>query len=204
MADASTTPADEELLARFARGDASAFELLYGRYRRPIYTYILRSARDQGHAEELLQEVFLRVVQRAEEFKGDSKFSTWLYSITRNLCIDHSRKMAFRRHQSLDATRDGEDGVGSSLGDRTAAEDIPADRLVDSTALAVRMEAAIGALPDDQREVFLMRQVQQLPFQEIAEITGVPENTVKSRMRYALERLQKVLADDEPNVTEVG
>jgi len=94
---------DEQLLARFNGGDPAAFEVLLQRYRRPLYNFILRSVRERDRAEDLLQDVFLRVLQRSSEFKGEAKFSTWLYTIARNLCIDTSRKMVFRRHRSLDA-----------------------------------------------------------------------------------------------------
>ena len=103
MSPDQDTVTDAELLARFNEGDAKAFEILLGRYQRPIYNFIFRSVRHKDHAEELLQEVFLRVIQRSKDFKGQSKFSTWLYTIARNLCIDHSRKMSFRRHKSLDS-----------------------------------------------------------------------------------------------------
>ncbi|MCA9602998.1 MAG: RNA polymerase sigma factor [Polyangiales bacterium] len=198
------TIADEELLRRFGAGDARAFEALYDRYRRQIFTFIVRSTRDRAAAEELTQEVFLRVVQRADDFKGQSKFSTWLYSITRNLCIDHSRKMAFRRHRSLDAPLRTDETGGASLGDRVASDDLAPDRNVESNTMRSRMEAALAAVPEEQREVFLMRQVEHLSFAEIALVVGVPENTVKSRMRYALERLQKALAEFEDNVAEAG
>lgn len=188
---------DDELLARFNDGDAAAFEVLLERYRRPVYNFILRSVRQRDRAEELLQDVFLRVVQRSGDFKGQSKLSTWLYTIARNLCIDHSRKMQFRRHKSLDAPTRGRDEEGPSLMDRVEGKQLGADREAISNELRERIAHAIDELPEEQREVFLMRQVSHLPFKEIADIVGVPENTVKSRMRYALERLQEALAEFE-------
>ena len=190
-----TELSDEELLARFNDGDAGAFEVLLGRHRRPLFNFVLRSVRNRDQAEELLQDVFLRVVQRSEDFKGQSKFSTWLYTIARNLCIDHSRKMQFRRHKSLDAPTRGKDDEGPSLLERVAGRDLGADRENIGREIQEKITEAIALLPDEQREVFLMRQVSHLPFKEIADIVGVPENTVKSRMRYALERLQEALAD---------
>lgn len=188
---------DEELLARFNDGDAAAFEVLLERYRRPVYNFILRSVRQRDRAEELLQEVFLRVVQRSTDFKGQSKLSTWMYTIARNLCIDHSRKMQFRRHRSLDAPTRGKEEDGPSLMSRVEGKELGADREAISHELRERIAYAVDELPEEQREVFLMRQVSHLPFQEIADIVGVPVNTVKSRMRYALERLQEALAEFE-------
>jgi RNA polymerase sigma-70 factor (ECF subfamily) len=117
----------------------------------------------------------------------------------RNLCIDHLRKRALRRHPSLDepGQKGGKDGDGPSLGERTEDPKASVEREATGRELAVKIAAAVEALPDDQREVFLLREGSNLPFKEIAEITGVPENTVKSRMRYALERLQGTLSDYE-------
>lgn len=194
---------DEELLAQFNGGDARAFEVLLGRYRTPIYTFVLRSVRDPDRARDLTQDVFLRVVQRAAGFEGKSKFSTWLYTIARNLCIDTSRKMVFRRHRSLDAPLGDDDG-NAALIERVASTAPVTDRAAIGRQLEGQIAEAVEALPEEQREVFLLRQVQGLPFKEIAGIIGVPENTVKSRMRYALERLQEALAEYRQYVGELG
>ncbi|HEY8429712.1 MAG TPA: RNA polymerase sigma factor [Sandaracinaceae bacterium] len=197
-------PSDEELLRRFNEGDADAFELLVRRYERPLYNFILRSVRRRDRAEEILQDVFLKVVQRSTEFKGNSKLSTWLYTIARNLCIDHSRKMVFRRHASLDAaSRAGGDAEGPTLLEKTSSGEPGADRRAISNDLAQRITAAVEELPEEQKEVFLMRQVQGMAFKDIAEVVGVPENTVKSRMRYALERLQRALDEYRDYVSEL-
>ncbi|MGE0787554.1 MAG: RNA polymerase sigma factor [Sandaracinaceae bacterium] len=197
-------PSDEELLRRFNHGDADAFAELVRRYQRPLYNFILRSVHRRDRADELLQDVFMKLVQRSHDFKGNSKFSTWLYTIARNLCIDHSRKMVFRRHQSLDAPgRSGSGDEGPSLLDRTASDAPVTDRAVIAQDIQVRIAAAVEELPEEQREVFLMRHVQGMPFKEIAAVVGVPENTVKSRMRYALERLQKALAEYQDYALEL-
>lgn len=195
---------DGELLRRFNEGDADAFATLVHRYERPLYNFILRSVRRRERADELLQDVFLKVVQRSQDFKGNSKFSTWLYTIARNLCIDHSRKMVFRRHQSLDAPGHSEtSAAGPTLLDRTAADGPEPDRAALTTDLRRRISEAVEELPEEQKDVFLMRQIQGLAFKDIADIVGVPENTVKSRMRYALERLQRALADYAEYVGEL-
>lgn len=193
---------DETLLRRFTEGDADAFEVLVRRFQRPLFNFILRSVRDPDRSEELLQEVFLKVVQRAGEFQGSSKVSTWIYTIARNLCIDTSRKMVFRRHRSLDAPT-GDDPEGPTMLDRVAAATPSADREVIGGDLKERITRAVEELPEEQREVFLMREASNMAFKEIAEVVGVPENTVKSRMRYALERLQRALAEYEDYAREV-
>jgi RNA polymerase sigma-70 factor (ECF subfamily) len=148
-------------------------------------------------AEEVVQDAFVRVVQNAAEFKHEARFSTWLYTIARNLCIDQTRKHALRRHPSLDEPRKTEDRDGPTLGEQTADGNASVERAVVSVEIRERVATAVDALPEEQREVFLMREVSNLPFKEIAEIVGVSENTVKSRMRYALERLQEALSEFE-------
>jgi len=184
--------ADEALMVQFQQGDARAFEILLTRHQRPVFNFILRSVRSRATAEELMQEAFLRVIKGAAKYKQQAKFTTWLYTIARNLCVDHSRRMKHRRTQSLDQPL-GEDG-GTML-DRVADDQIGSDRKAVSKELSGRMQEAIAALSDEQREVFLLREFQHLPFKEIAEVVGVPENTVKSRMRYALEKLRDALGE---------
>lgn len=193
-------PPDEVLLARYAAGDRAAFVELVERHEAALYNFALRQVRSPALAQDIVQDVFVRVVQGVGDFKGQSRFSTWCFTIARNLCIDHARKQSLRRHPSLDQPGAGsEEGEGQTLGDRTADAHPRAtvDRAVIGEQLGDSIARAVDALPDDQREVFLLREVGQVPFKEIAEITGVPENTVKSRMRYALERLQRALAEYE-------
>jgi RNA polymerase sigma-70 factor (ECF subfamily) len=193
---------DEALLRRFNEGDSAAFEALMARYERAIFNFVLRYLGDRQRSEEILQETFLRVLERARDFKGESKVSTWLYTIARNLCIDESRKRRHRRHRSLDAPASADEDA-PALADRVAARGPAVDRSVIAETLGPLIVAAIDALPVEQREVFLMREVQAMPFKDIACIVGVPENTVKSRMRYALERLQEALHEYEDYAREL-
>lgn len=194
--------ADEELLDRFRSGNARAFEELMRRHQTPLYNFILRSVRHPQTAEEIHQDAWLRILQGARDFQRASKFTTWAYTVARNLCIDHVRKASLRCHPSLDQPSGAEEGpsLGEVLPDRAAA----VDRAAIGNELQARIAAAIDALPTEQREVFLMREYGDLPFKDIAEIVGAPENTVKSRMRYALERLQLALADYEDYARALG
>jgi RNA polymerase sigma-70 factor (ECF subfamily) len=188
---------DEALMIRFQGGERAAFAQLVRRHKRALYNFALRQIRLASTAEDIVQDAFVRVVQNAADFKHEARFSTWLYTITRNLCIDHLRKSALRKHPSLDEAKRGDDGEGPTLGEQTADARASVERDVTGNELQVRIVSAVDTLPDEQREVFLLREVSNLPFKEIAEITGVPENTVKSRMRYALERLQAQLSEYE-------
>ena len=189
-------PSDETLMLRYQQGDRAAFAQLVRRHQTALFNFALRQVRIPQVAEDIVQEAFVRVVQNAADFKHEARFTTWVYTITRNLCIDQLRKRALRKHPSLDESR-GEEGDGPTLGEQTADPRASVEREATGTELKERIARAVDKLPDDQREVFLMREVANLPFKEIAEITGVPENTVKSRMRYALERLQEALAEYE-------
>lgn len=175
------------------------------RYRTPLFNFIARSVRNQATAEEILQDAWLRILQGAADFQRASKFSTWAYTVARNLCIDQARRAVHRRHPSLDAPSGRErDEEGPSLGERVADGGRAVDRQAIGNELQLQLAAAIEALPDDQREVFLLREYSNLPFKEIAEVVGAPENTVKSRMRYALERLQEALAEYEDYARALG
>jgi RNA polymerase sigma-70 factor (ECF subfamily) len=195
MSDPQTT--DEALMIRYQRGDRSAFATLVRRHQTALYNFALRQLRTPEVAQDVVQEAFMRVVQNAQDFKHEARFTTWVYTITRNLCIDQMRKRALRKHPSLDEGRQSSEGEGPTLGEQTADAKANVEREATGTELRERITQAVETLPDDQREVFLMREVANLPFKEIAEITGVPENTVKSRMRYALERLQAALSEFE-------
>jgi RNA polymerase sigma-70 factor, ECF subfamily len=185
---------DEQLLALYIGGELTAMEVLLERHEKPLFNFVLRQIGDRARAEDLLQETFLRLVEHAGTFEGHARLRTWLFRIARNQCIDEGRKRVHRRHPSLDAAQ-GADGEGATLYDRIGEKGPSAERSTVSKEVGAAMSTAISALPEEQREVFLLRQAQQLSFKEISEITGVTENTVKSRMRYALERLQAALAE---------
>jgi len=185
-------------MLRYQRGDRNAFAELVARHETPLYNFVLRHTGSSTAAEDVTQEAFLRVVQRAADFKHEARFTTWLYTIARNLCVDHGRKMKHRRHPSLDAPV----APGASqrpllevVADAAPAGDVV--RAAEWSRMRRSIVEAVEALPEDQREVFLLREVASLPFREIAEVTGTAENTVKSRMRYALERLRAALSEFE-------
>jgi RNA polymerase sigma-70 factor (ECF subfamily) len=175
---------DERLMLRFQAGDARAFEVLVRRHRTPVFSFLLRLTGDRGRAEDLCQETFLKVVRAAADWEPRARFPTWLFAIARNQAVDEARRQAFRRAERLD------DAPAAAA----VSDDPPPDRSAEGALLRPKLEAALAALPEEQREVFLLREHAGLRFHEIATVTGVPENTVKSRMRYALEGLRERLA----------
>jgi len=184
---------DEELLAAFQQGDAAAFERLLRRHRGPLFTFLLRMLGDRERAEDLAQETFLRVVKGAAAWRERARFKSWLYAIARNLCFDHARRERFRRAESLDGAGESGEEDGRALSEQVPSPDAGPDRAAASAELKPLLVRALLALPDEQREVFILREQAGLAFKEIAELVGVNENTVKSRMRYALEGLRAQL-----------
>ena len=191
-----TDRSDEQLMLAFRMGEAHAFELLVRRHRAPVFNFIYRFTGHRPKAEDLLQESWLRVIRRAQEYEPKARFLPWLYTIARNLCVDQVRKEAYRAAESLDgpAKEDGEENV-RPLVDLVADSRAMPDRAAHNIRLRPLLEQAIMSLPTEQREVFVLREYSGVQFKEIAAVTGVSENTVKSRMRYALEALRKKLEE---------
>jgi RNA polymerase sigma-70 factor, ECF subfamily len=189
---------DEALMAAYRTGDAKAFAELLSRHERALWNFVRRFVADGATAEDLLQEVFLRVVRGAGQWQPTAKFSTWIYTIARNLCTDHARRMSHRQTTSLDgpALPGGQaDGSGPRHIDGVPGPDPGGEVALDNREMTARIERALAALPIEQREVFLMRELQDMPFAEIAVAVGASLPTVKSRMRYALERLRVALEE---------
>lgn len=196
---------DEALMSAYRTGDQRAFDVLVLRHSRGIYNFMLRSVRSPARAEELLQEVLVRVIRSKDRYQRSAKFTTWVYTIARNLCVDESRRARFRDHDSLDAPvrRGGRRKQGSRLSGMPA-DQMSTDQAAEVPRLRRRLADAVDRLPGEQREVFLMRQLSGLSFREIGVAVGAPENTVKSRMRYALEKLRQELADLRPASEDEG
>jgi len=185
--------ADETLMLAYKAGDVRSFEQLVHRHRGAVYNFLLRLSGNRQRAEDLLQETWLKVVRSAGTWEPRARFTTWVYTIARNLCMDAMRKDSYRKADSLDATQgDGEDE--RTLGEKVPSPDATPDRAAHAASLRPVLEKALAKLPTEQREVFLLREYHGVQFKDIAQVTGVPENTVKSRMRYALEALRKQLA----------
>ncbi|PTL76129.1 RNA polymerase sigma factor [Vitiosangium sp. GDMCC 1.1324] len=187
---------DERLMLAFRAGDARAFEVLVRKHRTPVFNFILRFTGHRARAEDVLQETWLKVVRSASEYEAKAKFTTWLYTIARNLCVDSARKESYRQATSLEASVTGAEGdEGRPLGESLPDEGASPERGAYNARVRPLLERALAGLPEEQREVFVLREYSGVPFKEIAEVTGVSENTVKSRMRYALEGLRRRLAE---------
>ncbi len=191
----AAAPSDEELLVRFRAGDDAAFEEIFRRWRGRIYRLILRFLRDHNATEDAVQDLFLKVVSAPERFEASSRFSTWLHAVARNLCIDLLRKQRYRKCASLDApTRENSSGQpGPSFCEQVPCTQPSPETQAGRNLERLRLLSAIAQLADEQRVVFLLRETAGLSFQEIAAIMHAPLNTTKSRMRYALINLRRIL-----------
>ena len=179
---------DEDLMAAYQGGDVAAFRQLLQRHEKPIFRFCLRMVRSEEGAADATQEVFLRVVRGAGKWQRQAKWTTWLYSIAHNHCVDQIRRGKFRKPESLDAPI----GDASQPRIETIAGSIPGgDAVAEAADLKRVIDIALEQLPEEQRAVFLLRTQSALSFEDIATAVGVPENTAKSRMRYALLALHK-------------
>jgi len=179
---------DEELMLRYGRGDARAFELLYRRHRLPLYRFLLRQVGNPATAEELFQDLWMRVVNSRGRYQPRAKFTSWVYAIAHNRLLDFYRgngRASFLSHEESE----------SVLEDLPAVE-IAADLRLDRKRAVERLLAALGELPDAQREAFLLQQESDMSIEEIAAATGVGPETAKSRLRYAVAKLRASLGNE--------
>ena len=182
---------DENLMLRFGRGDAAAFEDLYRRHESRVFRYLRRNVRNEASANDLMQEVWFAVARSAAGYQPTAKFTTWLFTIAHNRMIDMVR--ASHRLQSLEAG-EASDPDGATLFDRLAADpklEPPAE--VQSQEETAALLNAVTQLPPEQRAAFLLQAEGELSVEEIAVATGSNFETVKSRLRYARAKLRQVL-----------
>jgi RNA polymerase sigma factor (sigma-70 family) len=182
---------DEQLMLAYREGDAGAFEQLYKRHKGALYRFVARSIRDRAVAEELYQEIWMRVIEARGRYEVQAKFTTWLYTVAHNRLVDHWRKRGLSV-VSLDAeTGEGRAPIEPAAG---PASD-PLRRLEGREKLA-RFARALEALPAAQREAFLLHEEAGMNVAEIAHATGANEEAAKSRLRYALSKLKEAVGDD--------
>jgi RNA polymerase sigma-70 factor (ECF subfamily) len=173
---------DEELMRAYGQGDAGAFETLYKRHRGPVYRFVLRAIKNRSSAEELFQEVWIRVIEARRRYTPQARFTTWLYTIAHNLLVDHWRRKGLTLVQLDDEAA-------------VAAPDNPARQAEAREALA-RLLQAIESLPAAQREAFLLHEEAGLSVAEIAAATGTNEEAAKSRLRYAMAKLKAAVDEN--------
>ena len=180
---------DDILIRRAAAKDESAFEQLMLLHQKPVYNICYRMAGNADDALDLSQEVFLELWRTLEQYQFDAAFSTWLFRLTQNVCIDFLRRKKRQQHVSLTFSGDEDEGKELSVPD---PEPLPEERVIFNEKQAA-IRAAMNALPVDFREILQLRVVQELPYEQIAQIMDLPVGTVKSRLARARLQLKKRL-----------
>ena len=188
-APVSDDPSDEALMLAYAQGDAPAFDALYARHRTRLYRFLMRRLRDAAMTDELFQDIWQRVIGAREGWAPDPSFSGWLYRIAHNRLADHWRAQSHRPPAPADADL------------RTARVPDPdtPERNVAAAEQRRDLQRALDDLPAEQREVLLLRLEQELTLEEIGAVTGVGRETVKSRLRYAMDKLRSRLQPADPH-----
>lgn len=168
----------------YAAGDADAFERLYQRMRKPLFGFLLRGLRDRAMAEECFQDVWMRVIDARTRYQPSARFSTWLFQIAHNRMVD-----VWRRQRPADSIDELSEGTVQAV---LEPGDTP-EQSIDRFQLQRQLRDAMAALPDDQRVALSLRLERSLSLEEIGEVTGVGRETVKSRLRYAMDKLREKL-----------
>ena len=177
-------PEDSALMLRYRDGDVAAFETLYRRHKDPLFRYLLRHCRQRAAAEDVFQEVWGKIIKSRDNYRPTAKFTTFLYHVAHNCFIDYIRRN--KRHgQTTDIEPDSQPDEA----------DCP-ETLVEKSLARRRLDAALSALPDEQRDVFLLYEEAGLSLDDIATVTDCNRETAKSRLRYAVGKLRAAL--DEP------
>jgi RNA polymerase sigma-70 factor, ECF subfamily len=178
---------DAKLMLRYRDGDADAFSALYSRHKGPLYRYLLRQVRNAGAAADLFQEVWSRLIATRSRYEARAKFATYLFHIAHNCAVDF-----FRRDLKMRRAARSED-VDTQAPEPEVPEYQHPDRIAEFAEQQSALLAALGALPQEQREAFLLHEETGLTLEEIARVTDVGLETAKSRLRYAIRKLKKSL-----------
>lgn len=173
---------DSALMLRYCDGDTAAFETLYRRHSDSLYRYLLRLALDAQVAEDVFQEAWGKIIRARSGYRPTARFSTYLFRVAHNCFIDHLRRN--RRHVH----------VGAIDAEETPTTDRAPDDLAERALARRRLEEALEALPEEQRDVFLLHEEAGLSIDDIAKVTGVNRETAKSRLRYAFGKLKSAIA----------
>jgi RNA polymerase sigma-70 factor (ECF subfamily) len=177
------TPEDSALMLRYKDGDVAAFETLYRRHHDSLYRYLLRLSLNRETAEDVFQDAWSKIIKARHRYRPTAKFTTFLYRVAHNCFIDYLRKN--NRH-AVNSVLDPD--CSPDPGDQP-------DLIVEKRFARQRLEAALGTLPDEQRDAFLLHEEAGLNIDTIAQVTGANRETVKSRLRYANKKLKAALAD---------
>ena len=186
-------------VTQLRRGDLDALSSLVTRYQNRLYRYLLRLVRQPAEAEDLFQSTWIRVAERIGQYDPNRSFEAWLFTLARNLAIDHLRRI---RPESLDEPLGDSDGASTETGaSRLRSNEPGAYERVASQERSSRVGESLDALSIVQREVLTLRFEEEMKLEEIAEVLNVPLSTVKTRLRRALDRLRVTMEVRFPGET---
>jgi RNA polymerase sigma-70 factor (ECF subfamily) len=189
-------PTDEQLAARALAGDERAFEELVGRHQERVYRLALRLTGSPADAEDVLQDTFLQVHRNLDGFRGDAKFSTWLYRVTTNAALMLLRARNRRRTDSLDEHLPAFEASGKLItGGGDLGRAARADELIERRQLGERITAALAELDDGYRTVFVLRDLEDLSTEETADLLGMTPGAVRQRLHRARLMLRGYLGN---------
>lgn len=173
-------------------GDVNAFETLVKEYEKNVYNLALRMTGNSEDAADMAQEAFIKAYNSLTAFRGDSKFSVWLYRIVSNVCLDFLRSRSRKQTVSLSTENDDGEEVELDIADETHSP----EQLLDRSLTRDAVRRGLAALPPDHREILLLREIQGLSYEEIADVLGLEAGTVKSRIFRARKKLCSFLIKD--------
>ena len=191
---------DQDLVERIRERDAQAFEMLFERYGEMIRRHLARTVRDDVAAQDLVQEVFMRVWTRAEQWSGRGSFKAWLYRIATNLALNHLRSVRRKRERPLDVFdewSDDEGGLNPAPAWLIDTSALGPDAALEQAERRARFQQIVEKLPHEKREAFRLVHEMEMSMRDAADELGVPEGTVKSRLYYAKRRLAHQWQDME-------
>jgi len=182
---------DEELIRMVARGNEMAFEILMDRYERPLVTFCYGFMRDVQRAEDITQEAFLRVFRNAYRYKPMARFSTWVYRIATNLCINELKKQRLRQASSIDQSLSA-DPESTKVVEKIASDCATPLTQAEEKELQALLAKAVENLPEDQRSTLIMVEFNHMAYKEIADVLGITVSAVKMRIKRARENLRQM------------
>jgi RNA polymerase sigma-70 factor, ECF subfamily len=182
---------DAEVMLRVKAGDEGAFDYLVQKYRRPLVSFMYRMARNSAMAEDLAQEVFLRVYRSRQTYEASAKFTTWLYRIATNLAVNHARDTRKERPEVTVSLDEPDEETGTTMDVRDASMTVEESMVRRERLAAIRSK--VEALPDRQRLAVIMHKYQQMDYRQIAEVLKLSESATKSLLFRAYETLREQL-----------
>jgi RNA polymerase sigma-70 factor (ECF subfamily) len=183
--DMSLSSSSEALMLDYAKGNAAAFSKLYTLHKGPLFRFLLRQGLQNGQADEIFQEIWLKVIKARESYQSSARFQTWLYSIARNHLIDEFRK------KGIAVVTEYKESLTEDIHTKTVEDSL------DYASKKQRLLTKVKALPFEQREAFLLKHEAGMNNEDIAIVTGTNTETAKSRVRYATNQLKKQLGGSQ-------